>query len=139
MTLLTDRHPTMPTTGPPRVRLEPILFHHTMLDGRWWRHSDHPFAELPDVVAAIDAARAPVVRLLLSATGWSRRPHQILVGGRVVTIGYFSDQSPAMLTAICADGSLVTLLVSPGSPPLEPLSGVDVWESEGGPMRSADD
>jgi hypothetical protein len=56
----------------------------------------------------------------------------------VVTIGYFSDQSPAILTAICADGSLVTLLVSDGSPPSEPLSGEDVWEGEGGPIRPTD-
>lgn len=111
MTLQTEHHPAW--AGPPRVRLEPIPHHHMILDGGWWPHSRDPGVELPGLVPALDGIRGPVVRLLLSAAGWTRRPHHVVVADRTVSIGYFSDKPPTMLTAICADGGVLTLLVVP--------------------------
>jgi hypothetical protein len=134
-----------PSPGPPLVRFEPVRFHHTMFDGRWWPRSGDPAVELRALVPLLDRINGPVTRLLLSAVGWATRPHDIVVGDRTVSLGYFSDQPPAMLTAICANGGTVALLVTSGRPPGQgrPASaavvdgpgspdGEDRWESEGG-------
>ena len=114
------------------VRLEPVEFDHTMLDGCWWPSSNDPAAELPVLVPVLDQAHGPVLRLLLSAAGWTNRPHGVTVAGRQVSIGYFAGQSPQRLTAICADGHILVMHVDPA----EPAGGVrhetDIWESEGG-------
>jgi hypothetical protein len=146
MTLLTDQAPA--TTAAPRVWLEPIQDHHTMFDGRWWPRSSDPETELPALVTALDGAGSPVVRLLLSAAGWIRRPHHIVVADRTVRLGYFSDQPPAILTAIRTDGSAIQVLIVAADPPTSHLSpgtlpggpvrtdGEDVWEDEGGHLAS---
>jgi hypothetical protein len=108
----TERHQPA-GAGPPRIRLEPIWRHNVILDGDRWPRSYDPEVELPALVRALDGAHGPVVRLLLSAAGWIRRPHHIVVGNRMVSLRYFSDQPPATLTAICADGALRTFLVVP--------------------------
>ncbi|GAA2659847.1 DUF5994 family protein [Paractinoplanes durhamensis] len=120
-----------------RFRWGPIRFHNVTLDGCWWPASRDPGAALPGLVRAMDEARGPVVRLLLSAAGWAVRPHEIEVAGRTVSLGYFSGQSPATLTAIYADGGVTTVLVTP----VAALAGSDpdqnAWESEGGRLAAA--
>jgi hypothetical protein len=113
MTPLIDDRPAVPTADPAQIRMEPVLFHRAMLDGTWWPRSGDPIAELPGLVRALDERLGPVVRLLLSAAGWTRRPHQIVLAGRVVSLGYFCGQPADLLTAILADGSTRTLLVRP--------------------------
>jgi uncharacterized protein DUF5994 len=97
-----------------QVRLEPVHFRHTTLDGTWSPRSDDPLAELPGLIAALEQAGGPLVRLLLSVVGWTSRPHEVTVGDRVVSLGYFCDRPPALLTAVRADGSTITLLISAG-------------------------
>jgi hypothetical protein len=97
----------------PRVRLEPVALHHTLLDGSWWPDSTDLGAELRGLVPVLDHVRGPVTRLLLSVAGWATRPHQIVVGGRTVTVGYLSDQPPSMMTVICADGGTFSMRVFP--------------------------
>jgi hypothetical protein len=103
MALLTDHA---------HVQLEPVRFGHTTLDGTWFPHSTDPMAELPGLVAALERAGGPLTRLLLSVVGWTRRPHEIVLGDRTVSLGYFCDRPPALLTAVRADGATVTLLIS---------------------------
>ena len=129
--MLTDEQTGL--AGSPRVRLEPTPHHHMTLDGCWWPRSDTPEAELSALVPFLAGAHGPVVRLLLSAAGWSRRPHHIAVADRAVSLGYFADRSPTMLTAICADGDMLTLLVAAAEPrPSGTRNGEDRWENEGG-------
>ena len=99
----------------PHLRLEPTRSRNTFLDGCWWPGSTDPVAELPGLVLALDNLHGPVLRLLLSAAGWSRRPHGVDVAGRVVKLGYFSDQPASLLTASCSDGDSVALM---GVPPV---------------------
>jgi hypothetical protein len=117
MALRTQKPLIATSTGWPRLRLGPVRFGHTMLDGCWWPQSNDPGAELPGLVPVLDGVGNPVVRLLLGAAGWVPRPHHIVVAGRDVTLGYFSDQPPTMLTAICADGGTLHLLVAPAGSP----------------------
>jgi len=136
MTTLT-RHPV---STAPRVRLEPVQHHRLMLEGSWWPRSNDPLTELPALLSALDGFRGPVVRLLLSAAGWKRRPHYIIAAGRRVGVSYFSDQPPTMLTAICADGALVTLLVMLPEPARPGRANdEDAWENEGGHLAAPHD
>ena len=123
---------------PPRVRLGPVPFHHTLLDGSWRPGSTDLDAELRALVPVLEHARGPVTRLLLSAAGWTARPHQIITAGRPVSVGYLAGQSPLIMRALCADGRCLTMRVDPpGSAPAapdRPETGRDddVWEDEGG-------
>jgi Family of unknown function (DUF5994) len=100
---------TEPST--PRLRMEPSGSHRTLLDGGWWPHSTDPVAELPGLVLAIDKLRGPVTRLVLSADGWDEHPRHLGVAGRVLRLGFYTSQPTALLTALCANGDRVDLLV----------------------------
>lgn len=104
-------------TDDARLQLEPVRFGHTTLDGTWSPRSADPTAELPALIAALERAGGPLTRLLLSVVGWTRRPHEITLGDRTVSLGYFCDRPPALLTAVRADGATVTLLISAGPDP----------------------
>ena len=110
------------SSGPaPRLWLEPAGGPRAVVQGCWWPRSTDPAAELPGLVLALDELGGPVVRVRLSAAGWSRRPHDVEVAGRSVTVGYFSGQSTGLLTAIRAGGAGLAVRVVPpaGSRALE--------------------
>ncbi|HEX5203551.1 MAG TPA: DUF5994 family protein [Actinoplanes sp.] len=103
---------------PPRVRLEPVVFRQTLLDGSWWPRTGDLEVELRDLVPILDRVRGRVTRLLLSVVGWTPRPHHIRASGRTVSVGYLAGQSPSMMTVLCADGGTFTLRVTaPGPAP----------------------
>jgi hypothetical protein len=107
---------TTDTTAPvaaPRLWLESPDIPRPVVHGCWWPRSTDPVAELPGLVLALDDVRGPVVRIRLSAAGWSRRPCVVDVAGRSVTVGYFSGQSTGLLTASCAGGGTLAVRVVP--------------------------
>ena len=108
-----ERMTTISLTPPstPRLRLEATGARRTLLDGGWWPRSTDPVAELPGLVLAIDALHGPITELVLSAGGWDSHPRRLGVNGRVLRLGYFSSQPPSLLTAFCANGDRVDLLV----------------------------
>jgi len=101
-----------PPSGP-RLRVPPAGVRRTHLDGGWWPYSTDPVAELPGLVLAIDGLRGPVARLILAAEGWDSHPRRLGVAGRVLRLGYFHSQPVSLLTALCANGDRVDLLVVP--------------------------
>jgi len=115
MRLATDaeRMTTISLTPPstPRLRMESTGARHTLLDGGWWPRSTDPVAELPGLVLAIDSVHGPVTGLVLSAEGWDSHPRRLGINGRVLRMGYFSSQPLSLLTALCANGNRVDLLV----------------------------
>lgn len=123
---------------PPRVRLEPVAFRQTLLDGSWWPRTGDLEVELRDLVPILDRVRGRVTRLLLSVVGWTPRPHHIRAADRTVSVGYFAGQSPSMMTVLCADGGTFTLRVTPpgaapGVPDMpEAKPEYRVGEAEGG-------
>jgi len=165
-TSVRDRTTTVSLSAPstPRLRMESTGSRRTLLDGGWWPRSNDPVAELPGLVLAIDNLRGPVIRLVLSAAGWDTRPRRLSVAGRVLRLGYFASQPISLLTALCANGDRVDLLVVPpdatagtalaamtlaatadnvvhahdillnASSPTAPVA-EDAWEGEGGHLR----
>lgn len=119
MALRTNHDPAAPSATEPRLQLEATRSGHRILDGRWWPRSTDPVAEFPGLVHALDTCESQAVRLLLSAAGWSRRPHHIEVNGRKVTLGYFSDQPISILTASQSDGGSKDLLIIWSEPDAE--------------------
>ena len=97
----------------PRLWLESTDTPRPVVHGCWWPRSTDPVAELPGLVLALDDLGGPVIRVRLSAAGWSRRPHHVDVAGRLVTVGYFSGQSTGLLTACCAGGAALAVRVVP--------------------------
>jgi hypothetical protein len=97
----------------PRLRTEPAGSSRTLLDGGWWPRSTDPVAELPGLILAIDTLHGPVTRLVLAADGWDSQPRHLGVNGRILRLGYFSSQPTCLITALCANGDRVDLLVIP--------------------------
>ena len=97
----------------PRLWLESPAPARPVVRGCWWPRSTDPAVELPGLVLALDELCGPVVRVRLSAAGWSRRPHEVEVADRSVTVGYFSGQSTGLLTASCAGGATLAVRVVP--------------------------
>ena len=104
----------------PRLWLESPGTPGLVVHGCWWPRSTDPVAELPGLVLALDDLCGPVVRVRLSAAGWSRRPHDVEVAGRTVSVGYFCGQSTGLLTASCADGDSLAVKVVPWDSAQEP-------------------
>ncbi len=100
---------TPPST--PRLRMESAGVRRTLLDGGWWPRTTDPVAELPGLVLAIDSVHGPVTELVLSAEGWDSHPRRLGIDGRVLRMGYFTSQPRSLLTALCANGERVDLLV----------------------------
>jgi hypothetical protein len=109
----TDRRTTTvsPTPSTPRLRLAATAARRTLLDGGWWPRSTDPVAELPGLVLAIEKLHGPVTHLVLSSEGWDAHPRRLNVAGRILRLGYFTSQSPSLLTALCRDNERVDLLV----------------------------
>jgi hypothetical protein len=116
MAPLSNARSTLPAAAPTRVRLAPTRSRRMILDGCWWPASTDPVAELPALIRALDKRFGPVTRVLLSAAGWSRRPHRVEVAGRLVSLGYFADQPATLLTAICPDGDRISIQIIPPAP-----------------------
>jgi len=77
-----------------------------------------PLTQLQQIPAgvAIDSLHGPVIRLVLAADGWETHPRRLGVDGRVLRLGYFASQPASLLTALCANGDRVDLLVvAPGT------------------------
>jgi Family of unknown function (DUF5994) len=87
--------------------------HSGLLDGAWWPRSHDAAAELPGLIMIIDGARGTVVRLVLAADGWDSHPRRLMMGGRLLLLDYFASQPASLLTAFCAGGDRVDLLVLP--------------------------
>ena len=106
----------------PMLTLDPADDQHLLLDGRWWPGPDDLGTTLRDVLPVLDRVRGPVSRLLLSAAGWTSRPHHVVLADRTVSLGYLAEQPPSMITVRCVDGGTFVMRVAPSAPSPQDLS-----------------
>ena len=90
------------------------------LRGGWWPHSRNLTAELPTLVAGLNAwlGAAPgpprhVDRVSVSLAIWDSVPAHLDVVGRRVHLSWFGTADTHTITASCSDHSRIDLLVVP--------------------------
>jgi hypothetical protein len=101
--------------------MDPTSGQHGALDGAWWPYTNDLVAELPALIAGVDAwlaARDPGRRELVSrvAVGWhawNQIPDRTEIGGRRVQVGWFSNIDVHTVSVSCPNGSHYDLLVVP--------------------------
>jgi hypothetical protein len=119
-----ERRTTISLSPPsiPRLRLEPTCSPGTLLDGGWWPRSADPVAELPGLILAIDHRNGRITGVMLGAADWEGRPRRLrvddpsdysLAADRVVRLSWFDTMPAGLLTATCAGGSRIDLLIIP--------------------------
>jgi Family of unknown function (DUF5994) len=113
-----DRITAVPPAGqsaPPalRLRLDPTLARAGVLDGGWWPHSRDPDAELPDLIAGLDASLGTITRVALNLDAWDRAPRRVAVEGRSVQVGWFRAMNADTIGVTRGSQDRFVLLVVP--------------------------
>ncbi|GAA3942269.1 hypothetical protein GCM10023085_25050 [Actinomadura viridis] len=100
------------------------------LDGGWWPRSTDPVAELPGLIAALQAhdgpqahdpsrTRRPITHFMLRTADWDSRSRRLRVDGQTgtqaVRLGWFDPRPAGLLTALYADGRRDLLTVPPAT------------------------
>jgi Family of unknown function (DUF5994) len=78
---------------------------HTAVDGAWWPRSTDLAAELPSLVAALDARGVRIARISYALSAWDPTPHRVEAGGRIVRTGGFRVIDPALVSLTPAGGA----------------------------------
>ena len=112
-----------PTTAPPptrppappglRLQLDPTMAGTGAVDGGWWPRSRDPDAELPGLIAGLDASLGPVTRVALNLDAWDTAPRRVAVDGRRVRVGWFRHMDAHTIGVTRAGQDRMTLLVVP--------------------------
>src|SRR3954469_23621471 len=97
----------------PRLRLDPTLSRQGLLDGGWWPRSLDPQAELPVLIAELDARLGVIIRVMLNLDAWDSAPRRIAAGGRRIHVGRFRTMDAHMIGLTNTEGERFTLLVVP--------------------------
>jgi hypothetical protein len=83
------------------------------VDGGWWPRSRDPDAELPGLIAGLDASLGPITRLALNLDAWDTAPRRVAVDGRRVRVGWFRQMDIHTIGLTRAAQDRVVLLVVP--------------------------
>ncbi|MFF6877898.1 DUF5994 family protein [Streptomyces sp. NPDC012474] len=62
------------------------------LDGAWWPYTRDLSAELPPLTAALAASRGRITRVTVSPARWPVIPREVVVDGRSVHVGRFTER-----------------------------------------------
>jgi Family of unknown function (DUF5994) len=114
-------HPTPPApaslTGA-RLSLVPATAPQAGPGGGWWPRSRDATAELPGLIAELNARAGRVSRVALQARAFDNIPRKLTAGGRTVHVAWFRymNANTVILTMANRD-DLVLLLVPPLAPP----------------------
>jgi hypothetical protein len=114
---------TTPTTAPPstrpparpglRLQLDTTMAGTGAVDGGWWPRSRDPDAELPGLIAGLDASLGPTTRVALNLDAWDTAPRRVAVAGRRVRVGWFRHMDAHTIGVTRAGQDRVALLVVP--------------------------
>jgi hypothetical protein len=101
----------------------------TAFDGAWWPRSRDLAAELPELIAALQALGVRVERFTYPSDAWSPVPRKVVVSGQVVRTGAFRSMD-LQLVSLLTDGTRrLDLLVVP--PEADALTGVRALRMSG--------
>ncbi|MFL6183639.1 MAG: DUF5994 family protein [Actinomycetes bacterium] len=110
----TTAPPTRPTAPPGlRLQLDPTMAGTGAVDGGWWPRSRDPDAELPGLIAGLDASLGPITRVALNLDTWDSAPRRVAVDGRRVRVGWFRQMDAHTIGVTRAAQDRVVLLVVP--------------------------
>jgi hypothetical protein len=113
-TLTTAPPPTRPPAPPGlRLQLDPTVSGTGAVDGGWWPRSWDPDAELPGLIAGLDASLGPITRVALNLDAWDSAPRRVAVDGRRVRVGWFRHMDAHTIGVTRALQDRVALLVIP--------------------------
>ena len=113
-TPITAPPPTRPSAPPGlRLQLDPAMAGTGVVDGGWWPRSRDPDAELPGLIAGLDASLGPITRVALNLDAWDSAPRRVAVDGRRVRVGWFRQMDAHTIGLTRAAQDRVVLLVVP--------------------------
>jgi hypothetical protein len=101
------------TPEPPavRLRLNPTLSAWGALDGGWWPRSHDAGAELPRLVAGLDARFGVIIRTMLNMDVWDDNPRRLLAGPRRIHMGWYHTMAADRIYLINTEGERFVLAV----------------------------
>ncbi|MFD6466498.1 DUF5994 family protein [Streptomyces goshikiensis] len=105
---------------PARLSLAPKTTLAGQLDGAWWPRSRDLEDELPALASALDEPWGRITRVTVNPTRWRVIPHTIPMAGRVMHVGWFTEQDPDKLILLSHTVGRWDLLVIP--PETEPAA-----------------
>ncbi|WP_327284501.1 DUF5994 family protein [Streptomyces sp. NBC_01205] len=111
---------TRAPTRPARLSLMPNTLLASQLDGAWWPYSRDLEAELPALAAALDEPWGRITRVSVNPSRWPVVPRTVAVDGRVLHVGWFTEQDPDKLILLSYTVGRWDLLVIP--PETEPAA-----------------
>ncbi|GAA0636649.1 hypothetical protein GCM10009547_46200 [Sporichthya brevicatena] len=82
------------------------------VDGAWWPHSRDVIAEVTQLVMGAEHLVGRIDRVALHASEWADHPRRILLGGRVLHLGFFTSGA-SRVNLVRRDGDDIVLLVIP--------------------------
>jgi hypothetical protein len=77
---------------PARVSLKPRTEHPGMVNGAWWPRSRDLAAELPPLIAALDAAWGRIHRVTVNVRMWPEIPKRLVAGSHTIRVGWFDAE-----------------------------------------------
>ncbi|MCX5377384.1 DUF5994 family protein [Streptomyces sp. NBC_00091] len=105
---------------PARLSLTPKTTLAGQLDGAWWPYSRDLEAELPPLAAALEEPWGRVTHVTVNPTRWPAVPHTVALDGRILHVGWFTEQHPDKLILLSYTVGRWDLLVIP--PETEPAA-----------------
>lgn len=119
---------TAVSDGQLRLRMNQTHTPHGVLDGAWWPYSSDLAAELPTLIAGLDAwldgprpgRTRRISRVAVSLTIWTNVPRRIEIAGHRIDVAWFGGIDAHTISVSCRDVARLDLLVIPPTAPPEP-------------------
>ena len=138
------RVPSAIPAGPPpaRVSFDPALSRRGVVDGGWWPHSRNAHAELPALIAALDAQPGvQVQRLAVHRDEWDDIPHRLTAdNGHFARVDWFTTIPRHTVSVTTAGGRepIALLVVPPDTPAETAWAAMNIAATNPGTPRTAD-
>lgn len=104
-----------------RISLKPHTEHPGMVNGAWWPRSRDLAAELPPLIAALDAAWGQIHRVTVNVRMWPEIPRRLVTGLHTVRVGWFDAEQDrhdlCLLSHSCAPYRWDLVVVPPETDP----------------------